>query len=470
MTVVELAALSPLIILAASSVLMMLVIAFARSHMATVCLTCGALGLAGASLWWVPCPIRATSLLVVDGYSLYFMGLIFAACMAVGLLSYRYLSVREGNQEEYYLLLLFVALGAAVVVSSSHFASFFLGLEILSVAFYALVAYLRGSPSGLEGAVKYLILAAVSDAFLLFGMAAIYAHSGTMEFARIASPIRGDGILELVGIALFLTGVGFKLSLVPFHMWTPDVYQGAPAPVTALMATVAKGAVFALLLRYSAVTDSLGSMATFLGVVALASMVVGNLLALMQDNVKRILAYSSIAHLGYVLVAFLAGGELAVNAVAYYLAAYFVTTLGAFGVLIVLSGGDREMDRVDDYRGLVWERPWLAAMFTVMLLSLAGIPLTAGFVGKLYVVLGAVGSGLWVLVAGLVVASLVGIYYYLRIVAAMFGVSPKPVPRYDDGSVVEYLVLAILCGLVVWLGVYPSSLIGLMQRTVTGLG
>ncbi|MEW6348300.1 MAG: NADH-quinone oxidoreductase subunit N [Thermodesulfobacteriota bacterium] len=471
MTGRQLLALSPLIILAASSVLVMLCIAFARSHLVTVCLTCGALVLACVSLWWVPRPVRLTALLVADGYSLFYLLLILASCTVVGVLSYRYLSVREGNREEYYLLLLFVAFGAAVIVSSGHFASFFLGLEILSVAFYALIGYLRGSPAGLEGAVKYLILAAVSDAFLLFGIAALYARSGTMEFSVHACVLKGGiGILDLAGIAMFLTGIGFKLSLVPFHMWTPDVYQGAPAPVTALIATVSKGAVLAFLLKYALETDSLGSMASFLGAVAFASMAVGNLLALMQDNVKRILAYSSIAHFGYVLVAFLAGGELALNAVGYYLVAYFVTTLGAFGVLIALSGADRELDRLDDYRGLIWERPWQAAVFAVMLLSLAGIPLTAGFVGKLYVILGGVGSGLWVLVAGLVVASLVGIYYYLRIVAVMFGERPEPIPDYAGGSVAEHLVLAGLLALVLWLGLYPSSLIGIMERTVAGSG
>ncbi len=471
MTAVQLLALSPLIILAASSVLVMLLIAFARNHLSTVCVTCGALVLASASLWWAPRPVQVTSLLVMDGYSAFYTLLILASCTVVGVFSYRYLSIRDGNQEEFYVLLLFVAFGASVVVSSSHFASFFLGLEILSVASYALVAYLRGSSAGLEGAVKYLILAAVSDAFLLFGIAALYARSGTMEFALIAAMLKsGAGILDLVGTAMFLTGIGFKLSLVPFHMWTPDVYQGAPAPVTALISTVSKGAVLALLLRYTVLSGTLGSPAPLLGFVALASMAVGNLLALMQNNVKRILAYSSIAHLGYLLVAFLAGGDLALNAVGYYLAAYFVTTLGAFGVIIALSGGDRELDRLDDYRGLAWEKPWLAGVFTVMLLSLAGIPLTAGFVGKLYVILGGIGSGLWVLVAGLVVASLVGIYYYLRIVAAMFGECPKPVPPYDDGSMAEHLVLAALLGLVIWLGVYPSSLIGWMQGTLAGLG
>ena len=197
--------------------------------------------------------------------------------------------------------------------------------------------------------------------------------------------------MALVGVGLIIVGFSFKLALVPFHLWTPDVYQGAPAPVTAFVATVSKGAMFALLVRYFSVVDlrSHHALVIVFTLLAIASMVVGNLLALLQHNVKRLLAYSSIAHLGYLLVAFLASSVLATTAVTFYLVAYFVTTLGAFGVVTVLSTGEREAESLDDYRGLVVRRPWLAALFTAMLLSLAGIPLTAGFVGKFYLTVAA---------------------------------------------------------------------------------
>src|SRR5512146_1213519 len=272
---------------------------------------------------------------------------------------------------------------------------------------------------------KYLVLAAASAAFLLFGMALVYADLGTMEFGRMAQllSVEHTGTLMIgVGLALIVTGIGFKLAVVPFHLWTPDVYEGAPAPVTAFIATVSKGAMFALLLRYfygSGAATAHQILLVFT-IIAIASMLAGNLLALMQNNVKRILAYSSIAHMGYLLVAFLASGALAVEAVTFYLVAYFITTLGAFGVVSVLSTGKRETDDIEDYRALFWRRPALAGVFTLMLLSLAGIPVTAGFIGKFYIVAAGASSAMWALIIILVVSSVIGLFYYLRIVAVMY--------------------------------------------------
>jgi NADH-quinone oxidoreductase subunit N len=348
-------------------------------------------------------------------------------------------------------------------------------LEILSVALYGLVAYPHLTEGHIEAGVKYLILAAVSSAFVLFGMALIYAASGAMtfdQFRALLDPLRPGGmnILVLAGAGLLVVGIGFKLAVVPFHLWTPDVYQGAPAPVTAFVATVSKGAALALLLR---IFPPLGIQAggplyTVIALIAAASMVAGNLLALLQSNVKRILAYSSIAHLGYLLTAYLAGGSLAVTAVTFYLIAYFVTTLGAFGIVAVLSGPQKEAEHLDDYRGLFWRRPWLAGVFTAMLLSLAGIPLTVGFVGKFYLVLAAVGSALWALVIILVVTSTIGLYYYLRITVAMFVHRPQtkaagpPTPVSLPGA----LTLATLAVLLVWLGVVPAPVIDLIQAMI----
>ena len=229
-------------------------------------------------------------------------------------------------------------------------------------------------------------------------------------------------MIVTVGIVMLLVGVGFKLAVVPFHMWTPDVYQGAPAPVGAYVATVSKGAVFALLLRYfrPVSLDPGSTLFLVFAAVAIASMVAGNLLALRQDNVKRILAYSSIAHLGYLLVAFLASGERAAIAVTFYLVAYFATTLAAFGVITVLSPAGRDADLMLDYRGLGARRPVLAAIFAVALFSLAGMPLTMGFIGKFYLVTAGAGSALWALVIVLVVTSTIGLYYYTRLIVAMY--------------------------------------------------
>ena len=338
-------------------------------------------------------PRQVTPLFVIDGYALFYMGLIFAASIAVLLLSYGYLAARSEPPEEFYLLVLLATLGAIALVASDHFASFFLGLEMLSISLLGLIAYPRNHERPIEAGIKYLILAGVSSALLLFGMALVYARLGTLEFARIAALLSTTGgtspdLYWLTGLALIFTGIGFKLSVVPFHMWAPDVYKGAPAPVAAFVAVVSKGAMFALLLRYftTAHAYGFGPVPMMIQIVAIASILVGNLLALLQNNVKRILAYSSIAHLGYLLVALLAGGALQVEAVTYYLVAYVVMTLGAFGIITVLSASSAaaEVEELDDYRGLIWLRPWLGGIFAVMLLSLAGIPLTMGFIGKFY--------------------------------------------------------------------------------------
>src|SRR5687768_4752002 len=398
----NLMALSPLILLAGSAIVVMLAAAFYRHPRPVMMLTLAGLVLSFASLFLSQCAgsRQVTALLVLDHYALFFIGLIVAATFVVAVLCYRYFGGDESRHEVVYILLLLAALGGGVLVASSHFASFLLGLELLSISLFALIAYPRFTERPLEAGIKYLILAGFSSGLLLFGMALIYAQLGTMQFVKIGTMLSApDHALELyglAGLALIVTGVAFKLALVPFHMWTPDVYEGAPTPITALIATVSKGAMLALLLRYFLMAGAHQSQSiTFaLSLVAVTTILAGNLLTLLQDNIKRILAYSSIAQLGYLLVGFLAFGAMAAEAVAYYLAAYFVAMLGAFGVVTVLSEGvndgsdgvaERDSDRLADYVGLFWHRPWLAGIFTAMLLSLAGIPLTMGFIGKFYI-------------------------------------------------------------------------------------
>jgi NADH-quinone oxidoreductase subunit N len=353
MNVGVLVSLGPLIVIATTVVVLMLVIAIHRSHRLTAVLTLAGLAIAFLLLFRMATSASGdgTALLAVDEYALFFTGLILAATAAVTLLSIGYLDRLTEQREEYYMLLLLAALGSVVLVSAAHFVSFFLGLELLSISLYALVAYPRSRGPSIEAGIKYLVLAATSAAFLLFGMALVYAELGTLSFAGLGATVTStpDRVVALTGIGLIIVGFGFKLALVPFHLWTPDVYQGAPAPVTAFVATVSKGAMFALLLRYFTVVDlrSHHALVVVFSMLAIASMVVGNLLALLQSNVKRLLAYSSIAHLGYLLVAFLASGALAVTAVTFYLVAYFVTTLGAFGVVTVLSTGERAAERRD---------------------------------------------------------------------------------------------------------------------------
>ncbi len=475
------AALLPLIAVAAGSVAVTIAAAVRRSHGLAAALAAATLM---AALALIPAasrlaPRHVTPLIAVDAYALFYMALVFGAGFVVVLLAHGYLGGRPDEREEFYLFLLLATLGAAVLAASRHFASFFLGLEILSVSLYAMIAYPRAGTNPLEAGVKYLVLAAASSAFLLFGMALVYARYGTMEFAAIGAALAVPGAgwdgYRLAGLALIVTGVGFKLGVAPFHMWTPDVYEGAPAPVTAFVATVSKGAMFALLLRYAGATwvyDSPSALAA-IATVAVLSMFAGNVLALLQDNVKRILAYSSIAHMGYVLVALIAGAPLAGEAVTFYLVAYFITTLGAFGIVTVLSGPERDADRIDDYRGLFWRRPWLGGFFSAALLSLAGMPLTAGFVGKFYVLAAGARARIWFPVVVLVVTSTLGLYYYLRVIVAVYAREPadaaaasRPSPALPIAGAVALAGLAVL---LIALGVYPTPLLRLIRAAVASL-
>lgn len=478
MTAQDVFALLPFLILTATAVLVMLLIAFRRDYRTVTLLSVTGLVAAVASLPVVSpsLPRQITPLMIFDGTALFYLGLLLVTGLAVVALSYEYLEDFAGQREEYYILLLLAILGAGVLVVSDHFVSFFLGLEILSVGLYALIAYPRAQDRRVEAGVKYLILAGATSAFLLFGMALVYNELGTMSFTQIAAQIPSAGaysLLLLAGFGLITVGIGFKLALVPFHMWTPDVYQGAPAPVTALVATVSKGGVFALMLRYfSAVTfQTSDALWSAFAIVAIASMLTGNILALVQDNLKRILAYSSIAHLGYLLVAFLASGPLRSLAVAFYLVAYFATTVSGFGVVTVLSKVEKEREALEEYRGLFWTRPWLALLLTLSMLSLAGIPPTAGLIGKIYVAAAGVESALWLLLIVLVISSVIGVFYYLRVVITVFR-KPEveaPVERLPVLPATGGLILAVLGLVILWLGVYPAPLIQVIERTVAGL-
>ncbi len=474
-------ALLPLLVLAVSSLVVLLITAFRRDHLLVALAT--SLGLTVA-LITLPiasqvAPRHVTPLLMVDAYAIFYIGLLLAASLAVTGLTYGYMKKRDGQHEEFYVLVLLATLGAITLAAATHLASFFLGLELLSVSLYVLIAYVRTEKDPLEAGLKYLILSGTSSAFLLFGMALAYFQLGTMGFAGMASALDQQTEISaqfLVGLALILTGVGFKLALVPFHMWAPDVYEGASAPAAAFVATVSKGAMFSLLLRYFMEVAAFRFEAVWwaLAGIAVLSMFVGNLLALLQDNIKRVLAYSSIAHLGYVLIAFLASGPVAVEAVTVYLVTYFITTLGAFGVVSVLSTPGREADTMEDYRALFWRRPWIAAVFAIMLLSLAGIPLTAGFVGKFYVFAAGVGSALWLLLVLLVINSVISLFYYLRIIVVMSAERSDGDLAVEDVAVMpvslaDGLVLATLSGLLFWLGLYPAPLIALVQTVEKSL-
>ncbi len=468
--------LSPFLCIGAAVILLMLLVSLRRTYTGAAVLTLSGLAAALATL-----PFMAGSnphrlfLLLLNGYTALYAGLLLLAAGASVLFAFDYFKNYESNREEFFILLLLATLGAMVLAASDHFATVFLGLELLSVSLYSMIAYPRKTARQIEAAIKYLVPASVSSAFLLFGMALIYAYYGRMEIGGIGYALRAIAFPAgsrwmLAGLAMVVLALGFKLALAPFHLWTPDVYQGAPAPVTAFIATVSKGAAVAILLRLFTPGDIQRNSTLFwvFATIAVASMAIGNLSALLQNNVKRILAYSSIAHLGYILVAFLAGGTRAVDSVTFYLVTYFLATLGSFGVIAVLSRPGREMEELEDYRGLSRQHAWLSGVFTLMLLSLAGLPLTAGFIGKFYLALAAVGSALWLLVIILVLSSTIGLYYYLRVIAALYGApadrqTEAPAPRF---SIPERLTLAVLAVLLFWIGVMPAPIIDFIRTMV----
>ena len=467
----------PLVIVPATSIAVMIAIAIRRNHEVAAGLSLlgllaalGSLPFAASAL-----PRQVTTLLILDSYALFYIALLVGAAAFVLVFAFDYLKGWPGRREEFYILVLLATTGSMVLAVSRHFASLFLGLELLSVALYALIAYLRTGSAAIEAGTKYLVLAASSSAFLLFGLALIYAESGSMELSQFAPAMRStslDSLPLLTGLLLVLTGVGFKLAIVPFHLWTADVYEGALLPVTAFIATVSKGGMFALILRWFYVPDLgvVGAPGLVLSMIAVASMLAGNLLALRQDNLKRILAFSSIAHMGYLLVAVLAGGHLGATAATYYLAAYLVTILGAIGILTVLSNSGHEAATMDAYQGLYWRRPVVAGAFTVMLLSLAGIPLTAGFLGKFYVIAAGASQARWVLLLTLVATSAIGLFYYLRIIVAMYAQPLVPDELHPPLPLPTAMALAVLVGLVLLLGVYPTPLWDAIQAMTRHLG
>ncbi|MDB2555040.1 NADH-quinone oxidoreductase subunit N [Porticoccaceae bacterium] len=415
-----------------------------------------------------------TMLLMVDDWGLFFTTLILVASLITLILSKDSFSPEGERKEEYYLLLVLSVLGAVVLIQSSHMASLLLGMELMGVALYGMIAFPEKGELPLEAAIKYLVLSACASAMLLFGFALIYAATGDLSYggmgAKAAAAFSQESLVLMAGSAMVLAGLGFKLSVVPFHMWTPDVYQGAPTPVTGFLATVSKGAVFVALTRFylDGQLYQYDSLIMALSVVAMASMLVGNWLALRQDNIKRLLAYSSIAHFGYLLIVLIAlaaaqstmSSELIGQAITFYLAAYIVTTLAAFTVIANLAGEDDSKSMLSAFEGLFWRNPVQASALTVAMLSFAGIPLTAGFIGKFYLIMLSIQSQLWVLLGALVLGSAIAIYYYLRIIFAMSKTSGTMIKTESRAALgAQDIVAALLLLLVLALGSWPQPFI-----------
>lgn len=415
-------------------------------------------------------------LLDLSGYARYFTFLFAAITLLTILFVHRYARDRGFAGDEFYGLLLLAAAGMVLVAGALNWIIFFLGLELLSLSLYILIAVRKGRVSSIEAGLKYFIMGAVASAFLIFGVSLLYAMSGTLAVAGSLAAARAYPQhlpVILMALALILVGIGFKTSLVPFHLWTPDVYQGAPAPVTAFLSAGSKVALFAALLRFSLLVAE--PVWTYclpaLWVLAALTMLAGNLTALYQTSIKRLLAYSSIGQMGYLFMTLLAVKQGAVPALMFYLTVYAVMDLGAFGLIGSFSTAqaDPDLDELADYRGLGYSQPWRAAVLAVCLISLAGLPPTAGFMGKFALFRAVLQADYVVLAAIGILTVLLSIYYYFKVVVALYLQPANPGVETPGSGLAVGLAGAAILVLILWLGLAPETLFGLVQRLAATL-
>ncbi|HLX44102.1 MAG TPA: NADH-quinone oxidoreductase subunit N, partial [Bryobacteraceae bacterium] len=411
------------------------------------------------------------NMLIVDGFATFFRVLVIAVGLLAVFASTEYLNNENALGGEFFALILFSIVGQCVMATANELIMIFIGLEISSIASYILAGYLRDDKRNNESALKYFLLGSFATGFLLYGIAWIYGITGTTNLVEIRRVLIGGGAPSLVltgtAAALMFVGFGFKISAVPFQVWAPDVYQGAPAPVSAFLSVGPKAAAFAILLR--TYLTAFGPIAErwepFVWVCALATMIVGNFAAIQQSNIKRMLAYSSIAHAGYVLVAVTAHSEIGSTAAMFYLAAYAFTNFGAFAVVTYVAQKGEKYTKIDDFAGLAQRQPMMAAMLTIFLLSLIGVPLTGGFFGKFYIFKAALDANLvWLTVLGLL-NSAVAAYYYLRILVVMYMKEPDgsadALP--SAGAGIKIAVFASALGTLI-LGIFPGIILDFASK------
>jgi NADH-quinone oxidoreductase subunit N len=405
----------------------------------------------------------------MDSFSIFFHVVVIIISALAVLASIDYLEVQQIRSGEYYALILFGTVGMGLLSSAMELVMLFIALEISSISTYILAGYRRRVAASAESSIKYFLLGSFATAFFLYGVALIYGATGSTNISTIAQTLHNGHVSSLAYLALVLmfVGMGFKVAAAPFHVWTPDVYEGAPAPVVAMMSTGPKAAAFALMLRV--LFGSFGELSQWwlplIWISAALSMTIGNLGALMQNNVKRMLAYSSIAHAGYVLVALAARQEMGITAAIFYTASYAVMNLGAFAVVSHFASRDERYVSVDDYAGLGRRSPVLAATLTIFMLSLIGIPLTGGFFAKFYVFSAALKANLvWLTIIGLV-NSAVAAYYYLRLIVVMYMKDGDDSVQLVPVSAAVAATLLIAAGLTIYLGVMPG---GVLQYAMRG--
>jgi len=437
------------------------------------------------SLWSVPAAEAFNRMIAVDQFGLFFKLLILSATVLVVMASHSYVLKFDKFQGEYYALLMLSAIGLMLLVSAINLITIYVALELSSISLYVLVSFLKDKWSS-EAGLKYLILGAVASAILLYGMAFVFGLTGNTCLPCIADYVKGmpfTSLLQnpalLLGLVLIISGFGFKIASVPFQMWVPDVYQGAPTPVTAYLSVASKAAGFAVIARIFMTAFGMpawlhNEWAMIIAVLAAVTMTVGNLTAIVQTNVKRLLGYSSIAQAGYLMVGLAAmgmsteAGNVAAGGLVFFLLSYTLTNLGAFIAIIAISNKINS-DEISDYAGMIKRSPLLALGLTVCLISLTGLPPTAGLIAKIYIFKGAIDQGLLWLVIIAVINSVISAYYYFKVVKAMWLGEPASEEKVTS-TWPEWAALAVCCAIVVVMGILPGAFINLTQAAVKMLG
>ena len=469
---IDLIALAPVIVLSVFAMMVLVVDLFGGRNK-TVLVFISLVGLLMTAISaFAKNPIPAYSFndsYIVDHLSLFFICIFTISSALAILLSVEY-NEREGIRAgEYYALILFCTVGMILLASSTDMIMIFLGIEIVSICLYVLAGIRRNNLRSNEAALKYFLLGAFATGFLLYGMTMVYGSTGHTNLFKIAEVVQNQSAqsnpLLLMGLVLLIIGFGFKIASVPFHMWAPDVYQGAPTPITAFMAVGPKAAAFAAFFRVFAETfpEMAPSWEILLSTIAVLSMFFGNLGAIMQTNIKRMLAFSSISHAGYILMAVIAKNSLGASSLLFYMLAYAFTTFGIFGIIILLGRKGEENLEIENYSGLAYRHPILALSMTVFLLSLGGLPPFAGFIAKFYIFSAAIQEGLVTLVIIAVLNSAISFYYYLKVVVFMYMKEPEAEFKI---SLTPLTLFVVFIGVTVTisLGIFPGSIIALASH------
>lgn len=477
-SMVDFLVIGPELVLALTAVALLVMIAFSKRIVGWIPYLAAAGTLIALFLnfqTWGRLQYGFNGMAVADNFALFFKFIFLFTTLMTLLMSIRYLRKEGFEHGEYYVLVLFAAVGMMLMACAADLIIIFLGLETFSLSIYVLAGFFRGDPRSGESALKYFLLGAFSTGFLLYGIALIYGAAGSTNLQKIMELLKGGSLLQspfmLIGMGLLIVGFGFKVASVPFHMWTPDVYEGAPTSITAFMSVGPKAAGFAAFLRVF--LYSLGPLQDYwvgiLWTLAVITMTLGNITAIAQPNIKRMLAYSSIAHAGYILVGMVAGGTAGLTGILFYILAYALMNLGAFGIVILYGRKGEENVLVSDYRGMAARHPWPAAAMAVFMFSLAGIPPTAGFVGKFYIFSAAIDAGYIGLAIIGVLNSVISVYFYLRVVVMMYMRDPEKEPGALDFSPALIATLIIAAVGTLQMGITPAFYLAVAEKSLLAL-